>query len=106
MKTLTYSLVALSMLVGFAPAARADSSADYLSILDQAKISYSNPTTAINIGNSICQQLHSNASPDVAAQAALTAGYGAETAGKFLYAASHTLCADTGAAVDKWGSTP
>ena len=43
---------------------------------------------------------------DVAAQAAVNAGYGGETAGKILYAASHALCPDTAAAVDKWGSTP
>jgi Protein of unknown function (DUF732) len=106
MKLLRSSLVALSLLVGFAPVAGADSSADYLSILDTAKVSYSNPATAINIGNSICQKLHSNAAPEVAAQAALDAGYNGETAGRILYAASHALCPDTAAAVDKWGSTP
>jgi hypothetical protein len=106
MNKLTSSLVALLLPVGFAPVAGADSSADYLSILDSAKVSYSNPTTAVNIGNSICQQLHNNAAPEVAAQAAMNAGYPAETAGKILYAASHTLCPDTAAGVDKWLNTP
>jgi len=106
MKTLTASLVGLSMLVVSAPVAYADSSADYLAILDSAKISYSNPTTAINMGNTMCQQLHNNAAPDVAAMGALNAGYTGEQAGKILYAASHALCPDTGAAVDKWANTP
>lgn len=106
MKTLISSLVAVAILVGSPPVARADSSTDYLAILDQNKISYGNPTTAINIGNSICQQLQSNVDPGKAVEAALNAGYGGEQAGKILFAASHQLCPDTAAAVDKCSNTP
>jgi Protein of unknown function (DUF732) len=105
MKTLTSALVTLSILVGFAPAARADASADYIAALNQNQISYSNSATALNIGNSICQQLHSNATPEVAAQAALNAGYVAKDAGKILSIASHTLCPDMGPAIDKWANS-
>jgi hypothetical protein len=99
-------LAPLTALVSVAPAARADSSADYLASLDTAQISYGNATTALNIGNSICQQLRSNAAPEKAVTAALNAGYGAEQAGKFLYISSHTLCPDMGPAVEKWVNTP
>lgn len=106
MKPLLLLSVALSVAIGAVPAAHADASADYLSSLTEAKISYSNPATALNIGNSICQQLHNNAAPDVAAQAAVNAGYEAGQAGKILFVASHTLCPDTAAAVDKWSNSP
>jgi hypothetical protein len=42
-KTLFSSLVAVAILVGSPPVARADSSTDCLAILDQNKISYGNP---------------------------------------------------------------
>jgi hypothetical protein len=106
MKTLTMSLVALPILVGFAPVAHADNSTDYLASLDTAKISYSDPTKAISMGNTVCQQLRNNIAPETAAQAALDAGYTANQAGKILYVASHTLCSDMGAAVEKWSNTP
>jgi hypothetical protein len=106
MKTLTSSLVALAILVGFAPSARADASGDYLASLDKAQISYSDPTTATNMGTSICRQLQSNAAPEVAAQTALNAGYNGTQAGKILYIASHTLCPDMGPAIEKWSNTP
>jgi Protein of unknown function (DUF732) len=105
MKTLTSALAALSILIGFAPVARADASADYIAALNQNQISYSNAATALNMGNSICQQLHSNATPEVAAEAALNAGYAAKDAGKILSIASHTLCPDMGPAIDKWANT-
>jgi len=106
MKTLPVSLAALSILVGFAPVAHADNSADYLASLDKAQISYSDPTKAVNIGNTVCQQLRSNIAPETAAEPALNAGYTAGQAGKILYVASHTLCPDMGAAVEKWSNTP
>jgi Protein of unknown function (DUF732) len=105
MKALLTALAALSTLV-LAPIAHADSSADFLASLDKAQISYSDPTTATNLGNTICQQLHNNADPGTAAAAAINAGYPALQAGKILYIASHTLCPDTVAAVEKWGNTP
>src|ERR1700692_292658 len=105
MKALTSSLVALSILVGFAPIARADASADYLAALDSNQISYSNATIALNMGNSICQQLHSSATPEVAAQAALGAGYAVKDSGKILSIATHTLCPDMGPAIDKWANS-
>ncbi|OBG76186.1 MULTISPECIES: DUF732 domain-containing protein [unclassified Mycobacterium] len=106
MKTWLVAPVALSISIGAAPAARADGASDYLSGLDAAHIAYSNPATALDIGNSICQQLHRNAAPDVAAQAALRAGYEPGQAGKILFFASHALCPDTAAAVDRWGDSP
>lgn len=103
---LTSSPVALSTLVGFVPVAHADSSADYLASLDKAQISYSDPAKAVNLGNSVCQQLHSNPDPTTAGMVAVNAGYSADQGGKILYIASHTLCPDMGPAVEKWSSTP
>jgi 20S proteasome alpha/beta subunit len=106
METLTSPLVALAILVVSAPVAGADSSADYLASLDKAGITYSDPATATSIGNSICQQLHNNAAPEVAAQAALNANYNATQAGKILYVASHTLCPDMAPTIEKWVNSP
>jgi hypothetical protein len=106
MKASLTALAALSTLAAFAPVAHADSSADFLASLDKAQISYSDPTTATNLGNTICQQLHSNADPTTAATTAVNAGYPAYQAGKILFIASHTLCPDTAAAVEKWSNTP
>jgi hypothetical protein len=106
MKTLTSSLIAVSMLVGFAPGAHADSSSDYLSALDTLGVSSPNPTTALNAGNAMCQQLHSNAAPDTAAQAGVKAGYTVTQAVQLLTAASKYLCPDTWDAVNKWANSP
>lgn len=106
MKALTMLLITPAVLAGFAPVAGADSSADYLSSLDKAQISYSDPIAAVSTGNSVCQQLHSNTDFTNAVATAVNAGYGGTQAGKILYIASHTLCPDMGPAVEKWANTP
>jgi len=106
MKTLTALLVALSILVGFAPVARADNSADYLAQLDKMQIPYSDPADAINIGNTACQQLRSNVDPGTAIAAIADEGYTGAEAGQIAGAAASAFCPDMVPVLHKWADNP
>ena len=106
MKALAAWLVALSVLVGSAPVAHADDAADFLAFLDKDQIAYSNPATAVNMGNGICQQLRSNPDPGSVLDPVFNAGYSGRQAGLIVFAATRTLCPDMAPVVDKWPNSP
>jgi hypothetical protein len=100
-KTLFSSLVAVAILVGsppVRPTAWPFSTRTRFLTATQRPPSISATPFASN-----CK---SNVDPGKAVEAALNAGYGGEQAGKILFAASHQLCPDTAAAVDKWSNSP
>ncbi len=105
MKTLTASLFALSVLVGFAPSARADATADYLAAVDKDQVPYSSATNMTNIGNTYCQQLRNKVDPGDAGLAIVNAGFTASQAAKIGYDASHVLCPDMGPVYEKWANS-
>ena len=106
MKALAALLAALSTVVGLAPVARADNTADYLASLDKMSIPYSNATNAVNIANTLCQQLRNNVEPGTAVVAITNSGYTGTQAGQIAFAATRTFCPDMSPVVDKWANTP
>jgi uncharacterized protein DUF732 len=105
MKTFAASLAALSALIGFAPSARADATADYLAALGKDEVTYSNSTDIVNIGNTYCQQLRNKTDPGDAGLAIVKAGYTTTQAAKIGYDASHILCPDMGPVYEKWANS-
>ena len=106
MKAVATWLVALSILVGFSPVARADNTADYLASLDKMQIPYSSATNVVNIANTLCQQLRNNIDPGSAIVTVANAGYTGSQAGQIAFAATRTFCPDMAPVIDKWANSP
>jgi len=106
MKASATSVIALSMLLGFAPAARADAAADYLADLDKEKVTYGDATNIVNIGNTFCRQLRSNGDPAAALNGVMQTGYTSFQTGQVARAAVDAFCPDMGPLMEKFFSSP
>jgi hypothetical protein len=94
-------LASFSALIGLAVPAHADAGG-YLAELDQAGVSYRDPTDATNAGLSICQGLQKGDSFDTAVDSETAAGYSGHDAGLIVGAAVKNLCPDLLPAMNEW----
>jgi Protein of unknown function (DUF732) len=94
-------LASISAIIGLAVPVHADAGG-YLAELDQAGVSYRDPTDATNAGLSICQGLEEGDSFDTAIDSESAAGYGGRDAGFIVGAAVKNLCPNLLPAMNQW----
>lgn len=94
-------LASFPALIGLAVPAHGDAGG-YLAELDQAGVSYRDPTDATNSALSICQGLNKGDSFDTEVDSQTAAGYNEHEAGFIVGAAVRNLCPDLLPAMDEW----
>jgi hypothetical protein len=95
---------AMGMGIAPAPAAHADA-AQYLVTLNVGHVSYSDPVSAINMGQSVCDKAHNGVSFDAIGGDVQRTGYSSLDAGFIMGAAVECLCPDLGPAMDRWSNS-
>jgi Protein of unknown function (DUF732) len=94
-------LASFAAVIGLAVPAHADAGS-YLAELDEAGVSYSDPTAATHAGLSICRGLENGDSFDTAIDSETAAGHSAHDAGFIVGAAVKNLCPDLVPAMNQW----
>ncbi len=100
---LLIALIAAGVGPAVAPPAWADSSDDtFIATLDGTGVPYTSKSAAVNVGRSVCDQLHNGVGFKKVALIAMGSGLTPVQAGKLMSAAVGAYCPDEGDALHNW----